>query len=101
MPTSSYPYDASSIMSRELDTTKFFDSENEDQFSSVTESTTMWSRHYGLHRKKRLKHKLQSNGVHHVMDRAPSVSIHYTLFLILIIIVFTIIIKIYRICILL
>ncbi len=33
------------------------------------------SRHYGLHRKKRLKHKLQSNGHnHHEMDRASSVS---------------------------
>jgi len=30
MPTS-YPYDASSIMSSELDTTTFFDSENDDQ----------------------------------------------------------------------
>ena len=61
-------------MSSELDTTTFFDSENDDQFSSVTESTTMSSRHYGLHRKKRLKHKLQSNGGHHEMDRASSVS---------------------------
>lgn len=62
--------DTTSLMSSELDTTTFFETDNDDQYSSITESTTMSSKRYGMHRKKRLKHRIPT----HSIDRASSVT---------------------------
>jgi segment polarity protein dishevelled len=62
--------DATSLMSSELDTTTFFETDNDDQYSSITESTSMSSERYGMHRKKRLKHRIPG----HSIDRASSVT---------------------------
>lgn len=68
---------APSIISSNLDTTTFFDTENDDddgQFSSITEntnSTMASSRHYGINRNRRkLRHKLPT---HHLK---PNNSLH-------------------------
>lgn len=70
---SNFSYDESSLMSSELDTTTFFDTENEDAYSSVTESTCVSSRRYGIHRKKRLKHRIMPHE-HHMLDDASDCS---------------------------
>lgn len=68
---------APSIISSNLDTTTFFDTENDDddgQFSSITEntnSTMSSSRHYGVNRNRRkMRHKLPT---HHLK---PNNSLH-------------------------
>ena len=59
---------APSTISTDLDTTTFFDTENDEeddgQFSSITEQTnsTMSSRHYGLNRnRRRMRHKIANS----------------------------------------
>ncbi|XP_062621432.1 segment polarity protein dishevelled homolog DVL-3-like isoform X4 [Saccostrea cucullata] len=50
--------DTSTMASSDLDTTSFFDSEDDSRFSTVTETTNRSSSRYGRHRRRRRKHKL-------------------------------------------
>ncbi|XP_022338003.1 segment polarity protein dishevelled homolog DVL-3-like isoform X5 [Crassostrea virginica] len=50
--------DTSTMASSDLDTTSFFDSEDDSRFSTVTDTTNRSSSRYGRHRRRRRKHKL-------------------------------------------
>ncbi|XP_052712712.1 segment polarity protein dishevelled homolog DVL-3-like isoform X5 [Crassostrea angulata] len=50
--------DTSTMASSDLDTTSFFDSEDDSRFSTVTDTTNRSSSRYGRQRRRRRKHKL-------------------------------------------
>ncbi|KAJ8320484.1 hypothetical protein KUTeg_002071 [Tegillarca granosa] len=53
-----HSYESSTVLSSDLDTTSFFDSEDDSRFSTVTETTNRSSSKYGKHRRRRRKHRL-------------------------------------------
>lgn len=55
-----HSYESSTMLSSDLETTSFFDSEDDtmSRFSTVTDTTTRSSAKYGRHRKRRRKHRL-------------------------------------------
>ncbi|XP_046562527.1 segment polarity protein dishevelled homolog DVL-3-like isoform X6 [Haliotis rubra] len=55
-PPGPHQYETSTMMSSDLETTSFFDSEDDSRFSTVTDTTGMSSR-YGRHRKRRRRHR--------------------------------------------
>ncbi|XP_033724778.1 segment polarity protein dishevelled homolog DVL-3-like isoform X6 [Pecten maximus] len=52
-----HTYDSSTVLSSDIDTTSFFDSEDDSRFSTVTDTTNRSSK-YGRHRRRRRKHRL-------------------------------------------
>ncbi|XP_021361004.1 segment polarity protein dishevelled homolog DVL-3-like isoform X5 [Mizuhopecten yessoensis] len=52
-----HAYDSSTVLSSDIDTTSFFDSEDDSRFSTVTDTTNRSSK-YGRHRRRRRKHRL-------------------------------------------
>nr|AKJ32473.1 dishevelled [Pinctada fucata] len=50
--------DSSTMLSSDLETTSFFDSEDDSRFSTVTDTTNRTSSRYGRHRRRRRKHKM-------------------------------------------
>uniref|UniRef100_X1ZGH6 Dishevelled n=1 Tax=Capitella teleta TaxID=283909 RepID=X1ZGH6_CAPTE len=64
----SHGFDAtSSVVSSDLETTSFFDSEDDSRFSTVTDTTSRSSK-YGRHRRRRRRHRLPP------ISRASSIS---------------------------
>ncbi|XP_041378057.1 segment polarity protein dishevelled homolog DVL-3-like isoform X2 [Gigantopelta aegis] len=50
-------YETSTMVSSDLESTSFFDSEDDSRFSTVTDTTSMSSKYHGRHRRRRRRHR--------------------------------------------